>query len=214
MARIRKESLVDQIYSKLREDIITMKLPMGARLNVNELQTELGVSCTPIREAVNRLQQEDLVCYENNVGARVLTLNEHDVCEIQELALTLQKAAVRLAMKNGDREAMVREISEQIDRYEAARTPRESVKAVHNLIGVFYHHCGNGRLDRSMIAIQGQVLLLRYIYAECPGCLDHARDWREVLEGVTKGDGEAVCTALQKYSDSFTPAVLEWLKKH
>lgn len=214
MARIRKESLVDQIYSKLREDIITMKLPMGARLNVNELQTELGVSCTPIREAVNRLQQEDLVCYENNVGARVLTLNEHDVCEIQELALTLQKAAVRLAMKNGDREAMVREISEQIDRYEAARTPRESVKAVHNLIGVFYHHCGNGRLDRSMIAIQGQVLLLRYIYAECPGCLDHTGDWREVLEGVIKGDGEAACAALQKYSDSFTPAVLEWLKKH
>ena len=54
MAKIKKASLVDQIYSTLREDIITMKLPMGARLNVNELQTELGVSCTPIREAVNR----------------------------------------------------------------------------------------------------------------------------------------------------------------
>ena len=73
MARIKKASLVDQIYSRLREDIITLKIPMGTRLNVNELQSELGVSCTPIREAVNRLQQEELVIYENNVGARVLT---------------------------------------------------------------------------------------------------------------------------------------------
>lgn len=214
MARIKKESLVDQIYSKLREDIITMKLPMGMRMNVNELQNELGVSCTPIREAVNRLQQEDLVCYENNVGARVLTLNEHDVCEIQELALTLQKAAVRLAMKNGDRETMTREISEQVDRYEAARSPRECVKAVHNLIGVFYHHCGNGRLDRSMIAIQGQVLLLRYIYAECPGCMDHSELWRRIRDATAQGMGEEICAALQEYSDNTTPPILEWLKGH
>ena len=97
MASIKRASLVDQTYQKLREDIITLKIPMGTRLNVNELQSELGVSCTPIREAVNRLQQEELVIYENNVGARVLTLDEHDVREIHELALTLQQAAVQLS---------------------------------------------------------------------------------------------------------------------
>ena len=166
MARIKKASLVDQIYSRLREDIITLKIPMGTRLNVNELQSELGVSCTPIREAVNRLQQEELVIYENNVGARVLTLDEHDVREIHELALTLQQAAVQLSMKNGNLDEMLDAVEEQLDRYKSARSPREGVKAVHNLIGVFYHHCGNRRLDRSMVAIQGQMLLLRHIYAE------------------------------------------------
>ena len=174
MARIKKASLVDQIYSRLREDIITLKIPMGTRLNVNELQSELGVSCTPIREAVNRLQQEELVIYENNVGARVLTLDEHDVREIHELALTLQQAAVQLSMKNGNLDEMLDAVEEQLDRYKSARSPREGVKAVHNLIGVFYHHCGNRRLDRSMVAIQGQMLLLRHIYAECPGWSGHA----------------------------------------
>ena len=38
MARIKKTSLVDQIYSKLREDIITLNIPLVTRLNVNELQ--------------------------------------------------------------------------------------------------------------------------------------------------------------------------------
>lgn len=214
MARIKKASLVDQIYTKLREDIITLKIPMGTRLNVNELQTELGVSCTPIREAVNRLQQEELVIYENNVGARVLTLDEHDVREINELALTLQQAAVRLSMKNGDREEMVREIAEQVERYHTARSPRESVKAVHSLIGVFYRHCGNGRLDRSMIAIQGQVLLLRYIYAECPGYGAHAQELARIRDGVENGSVDDICAALEAYNQRSAPAILAWLREH
>lgn len=214
MARIKKASLVDQIYSRLREDIITLKIPMGTRLNVNELQSELGVSCTPIREAVNRLQQEELVIYENNVGARVLTLDEHDVREIHELALTLQQAAVQLSMKNGNLDEMLDTVEEQLDRYKSARSPREGVKAVHNLIGVFYHHCGNRRLDRSMVAIQGQMLLLRHIYAECPGWSGHAAELTALRDGVEDEDARAVCAALQSYMEQSTPAILKWLKDH
>lgn len=214
MARIKKASLVDQIYSRLREDIITLKIPMGTRLNVNELQSELGVSCTPIREAVNRLQQEELVIYENNVGARVLTLDEHDVREIHELALTLQQAAVQLSMKNDNLDEMLDAVEEQLDRYKSARSPREGVKAVHNLIGVFYHHCGNRRLDRSMVAIQGQMLLLRHIYAECPGWSGHAAELTALRDGVEDEDARAVCAALQSYMEQSTPAILKWLKEH
>ena len=214
MARIKKASLVDQIYSRLREDIITLKIPLGARLNVNELQSDLGVSCTPIREAMNRLQQEELVVCENNVGARVLTLNEHDVREINELALTLQQAAVRLSMEHSDREELLREVDEQLERCRAARGPREGVRAVHNLIGVFYRRCGNGRLDRSMIAIQGQMLLLRHIYAECPDSGDRIKELTWVRDGVANGSVEEICAALRSYADNSTPAILSWLKEH
>ena len=214
MARIKKMSLVDQIYSRLREDIITLKLPLGTRLNVNELQADLGVSCTPIREAVNRLQQEELVICENNVGARVLTLDEHDVREINELALTLQQAAVRLAMERGDRTELLREVDEQLESCRAARGPRESVRAVHNLIGVFYHHCGNARLDRSMIAIQGQMLLLRHIYAECPGSENGVEELERARDGVARGSVDEVCAALRDYSGKTAPAILAWLKEH
>ena len=195
MARIKKASLVDQIYSRLREDIITLKIPMGTRLNVNELQ-------------------EELVIYENNVGARVLTLDEHDVREIHELALTLQQAAVQLSMKNGNLDEMLDAVEEQLDRYKSARSPREGVKAVHNLIGVFYHHCGNRRLDRSMVAIQGQMLLLRHIYAECPGWSGHAAELTALRDGVEDEDARAVCAALQSYMEQSTPAILKWLKEH
>ena len=77
---------------------VTLELPLGSRVNVNEWQESLGVSCPPIREAINRLQQEGLIVYENNVGARVLTLDARDVEEITQLATTLHCAAARLSM--------------------------------------------------------------------------------------------------------------------
>ena len=58
---IKRYSLVDQVHDQLRKDIVSLQLPLGSKVNVNELQETLGVSCTPIREAVNRLQQEGLV---------------------------------------------------------------------------------------------------------------------------------------------------------
>ena len=60
MAILKKQSLVDQIYDQIRYEIIELAVPLGSRLNVSELQERYGVSSTPIREAINRLQKEGL----------------------------------------------------------------------------------------------------------------------------------------------------------
>ena len=131
MAAIKKRSLVDQVYEMLRGDIITLRRPLGSKLNVNELQDELGVSCTPIREAVNRLQQEGLVVYENNVGAHILDLDQHDITEIEQLAMTLHCAAIRLAMAHGDRAAIVTGLEKYLEEYRRARNVQSEVMAVN-----------------------------------------------------------------------------------
>ena len=211
MAKIKKQSLVDQIYSRLREDILNLRFPLGSRINVNEIQDELGVSSTPLREALNRLQQEGLVVMENNVGASVLTLDAHDVEEIEELAFTLQSAAVRFSLERGDREAMLQRIEEQLQRYASARSAKECAKAVFELIGTFYHNCGNRRLDNSMIALQGQVLLLRGIYADCPGSRENLDLLEKVRDGVKASDADTILSALQEYRRRSQDAVSAWL---
>lgn len=212
MATIKKRSLVDQVYETLRTDIITLRRPLGSKLNVNELQDSLGVSCTPIREAVNRLQQEGLVVYENNVGAHVLALDSHDVEEIQQLAMTLHCAAVRLSMEKGDRSTMQAELQKHLDEYRKARTVQGEVSAVNRFIGEFYHRCGNRRLDNSMISIQGQQLLLRYIYVS--GAAERAADAADLeamLAGVQAGDIDAVCAALWAYTNKTMPTILKYV---
>ena len=208
MLSIKKQSLVDMVYEKLREAIIQLKLPLGSKLNVNELQNQIGVSCTPIREAINRLQQEGLVVYENNVGAHIISLEPHDVLEIQQLAMTLHCAAIRLAMVNGDREVIVSELKERLEEYVHAKDPHDEVMAVKEFLGTYYHNCGNRRLDRHMLAIQGQQTLLRYIYAtNVKERGAEAETFRRMLDSTIAGDADAVCQILQAYTDHMTQIV-------
>ncbi len=213
MAVIKKRSLVDQVYDRLRTDIVTLRVPLGSRVNVNELQDTLGVSCTPIREAINRLQQEGLIEYENNIGARVIALTPKDVEDIQQLAVTLHCAAAELALERGDRAVMAEQIARRIAEFVAASTPQGQVSAVHQLVGVFYAHCGNSRLDRSMLAIQGQQLLLRSLYAAGGADTKHdLADFRRILSGVEAGDAAAVCAALRENAERIERTVSAALK--
>lgn len=215
MSAIKKSSLVDQVYQKLRTEIIMLKRPMGSKLNVNDLQEELEVSCTPIREAINRLQQEGLVIYENNKGAHVLLLQEHDVLEIQQLAVTLHCAAARLAMVNGDRTEIATELEKHLEEYKTARNVQSEVMAINRFMGTFYHNCGNQRLDKSMISIQGQQLLLRYIYAGCtPERGKLWADYQRMLDAVLRGDTEDLCAAIQENADKATPVLLEFVRQY
>lgn len=214
MAAIKKRSLVDQVYERLRSDIVTLRLPLGSKVNVNELQDTLGVSCTPIREAVNRLQQEGLVTYENNVGARVLTMESRDVEEIQFLATTLHCAAAKLAMDRGDHKAMAEQLRRRLNEFIAAETPAALVSAVHHFIEVFYVHCGNRRLDRSMLSIQGQQLIIRNLYAQhgVDKAADSA-DFERICRGVENSDANEVCLAIRSNASRMERAVSDSLSK-
>lgn len=213
MAVLKKQSLVDQIYEQIRKDIIRLEVPFGGKLNVSELQEKFGVSSTPIREAINRLQKEGLVEYENNVGARVMTLDERDVYEINELAMTLHAAAVRFSMKKGDHQKIAAEIREQIERYKKAGNFEERTKSVHDLVGVFYRNSGNSRLDANMGILKGQQLILRNLYGRASGGRDNSDDFEKIYAAVLKGDAAAVIKTLEENERKAIPVIIEALSK-
>ncbi len=213
MASIKKYSLVDQIYSTLRAEILSLAYPFGAKLNVAELEKTLGVSCTPIREAINRLQQEGLVVYTTNIGARVINLAPHDVEEIQQLALTLHHAAIRLAIAGGDMEVVLPHLNRHLEEYAAASTEEQEVNAINRFIGVYYHNCGNRRLDTSMLAIQGQQLLLRRIYAGMTSRGDSSSLFRQMLRATESRDAEGVCALLTAYTETMTARLKAHLQR-
>ena len=82
---INRNSLSEQIYTQLREDILTGRIPQGQKLTLRELQDRFEVSSTPVREALTRLAQDRLVDYVTNQGAKVVELTEEDVRNLLEL---------------------------------------------------------------------------------------------------------------------------------
>lgn len=201
MAQIEKKSLVDQVYETLKNEIVTLKRAPGAKLNVAAIQQQLDVSCTPVRESVNRLQQEGLITYKNNIGAHVIALNLHDIDEIMQLGNTLHGTAIRLAMQNGNRDAIIASLEKWCNNYCNATDEQEEILAVHNLVGTFYWNCGNRRLDQSMSALRAQQLIVRNMAAKMSSKRAEEADLlKKIVELAKQGETEALCNTMEEYS--------------
>ncbi len=214
MVVLKKQSLVDQLYEELRNEIINLKYPLGEKLVASDLEKKYQVSSTPVREALNRLQREGLVEYENNIGARIITIEEKDVYEIQELAMTLHKAAIRFSMEKADHKSIAEEMDRYIEEYVEAKTPRERTMCVHRLIGVFYKYSGNRRLDMNMGLLKGQQLILRNLYNNAVGLkVSSAEYYKRMKQEILKGNTEGVIEALEEDGESAIPVILKEIKK-
>lgn len=160
MANLKRLSLPDQLYEQLRRRIIALQMPLGSRLNASELQKEFGVSSTPVREALNRLAQEGLIVYKNNIGAHVLSLTEQDVGEITEVNFALQAEAVRLAARRGKSGRIAEKIDAFVKECEAASDEARIAEIVTRISELFFACAGNKRLYSNSCGLAAQQTIL------------------------------------------------------
>ena len=108
--------MVDQVHAVLREQILTGALPRGSRLPQETIAAELGVSRTPLREALRRLAGEGLVTLQPNHGATVSGVDFNDMNAAWVARLAIEPFAARLAAERrdaGELERMATAIAEQ-----------------------------------------------------------------------------------------------------
>jgi DNA-binding GntR family transcriptional regulator len=107
-SRLEIQSVVDQVYAVVRSRILSGELAGGSRLPQTSLAEELGVSRTPLREALRRLSTEGLVALEPNRGATVAERDLNDMLHAWRARLTLEPAAARLAAEVKEAAALER----------------------------------------------------------------------------------------------------------
>lgn len=95
--QLERESLRDQARQAIRTSVITGELESGRLYTIGAFATRLGVSATPVREALGDLAKDGLVQIIRNRGFVVPPLSEHDLDEIFELRLMLEVPAVGLS---------------------------------------------------------------------------------------------------------------------
>lgn len=99
MRDYRTASLADQVYDKLERDIILGVYPRGEILTELKLVEQLGVSRTPIREALRRLEQERLIA-DSGKGSVILGITEDDLLDIMNIRLRIEGLASYYATVN------------------------------------------------------------------------------------------------------------------
>jgi DNA-binding GntR family transcriptional regulator len=92
----RVEPLVDQVYSYLRQEILTGKIDPGSRIVETKIAKQLSISRSPVREAIRRLEQEGLIINDKGVTT-LFEPSKSDFEDLYELRLAIEPMAARLA---------------------------------------------------------------------------------------------------------------------
>ena len=92
------------VYEKLKEVILSDTIPKGVKIYESRLAEEMGVSRTPVREALHALEREMLISSIDKVGYIVNDVNPEDLEEISEIRKTVESLALKKAIKNVGKE--------------------------------------------------------------------------------------------------------------
>lgn len=135
-------SLVDQGYLTLRERIVRGQYSPEMRLRLEALQQTLGLSSSPLREALNRLVAEGLVEIEDGRGFRVAQISVEKLQELTYLRILVEGDALRRSVELGDDEWEGRVVSA----FHKLSLLEERISETENLDGVFEEWATRHRL--------------------------------------------------------------------
>jgi DNA-binding GntR family transcriptional regulator len=117
----RASGLADEVFKILRADIMALRIPPGARISVDSLVRELGVSQTPIREALSMLEATGLVTKQHFTGyCAAPRFSSEQYRKLFEVRLLLEPSAARHAAQRMD-EPMLKSLQKLADRMEPKR---------------------------------------------------------------------------------------------
>ena len=185
--------LRDVVFNTLREAILTGELEPGERLMEIKLAEKLGVSRTPIREAIRMLQIEGLVNITPRKGTVVAEISKDDLKNVLEVRKVLEKLAVELAcMKITEEEILG--LKENLKEFSTAikkKNPSEIAKidvAFHDII---YKSTRNTRLIQIMFNIREQMYRYRLEYIKDQDTRETVvRDHEKLIEAIVNKDVE------------------------
>lgn len=199
---IQRDTLANQAYRALRGAILARRYPLGARLVVRELAETLGLSPTPIKEALAALAREGLVQATPHKGYQVPAPSLEDMREVYELRETLEGLAARLAASRGGKN--LGERLEAILQNQEEAAARGDLEAYGDLDLAFHRTLWeasqNERLRQSAENLHGLVRLLISTTAALPGRLPQSlSEHRLVLEKVVAKDPDAAENAMRQH---------------
>jgi DNA-binding GntR family transcriptional regulator len=195
-------SLAEQAAERIRRLIVGGKLQPGQALSETALAAELGVSKTPIREALLRLQTEGLVQILPQKGTFVFQLSVVDAHALSEFRSVLEITALRLAMRR-DAAALAAALRTVVDKMKPAKSTSESLNylALDDLFHrCIIEHCDNAYLSDSYESVALLVQTLRNRLADDTQLNARSlKDHRELVRLIERGQVEQAATHLKKH---------------
>lgn len=219
LARIKQESATDAVHTALKQAILSSVLRPGERLHVHQLADQLGVSLTPVRNAVQLLEAEGLVEVRPRSGTFVASVSVEDIRETFAIRRALEcLAAEKAAVEMTDQE--LHTLGAILDRLSApVRT--ETEKKQHEQNNVEFHlaivrGARNRKLLEMYLALNAHIRIARIHAGEVSWEARLPQEQREhqaILDALTARDPDRSAQAMRAHVERASNSMLSTLKK-
>ena len=201
-------------YERLITEIRTGVLRPGDRLTETEIAARLGISRTPVREAIRALEADGLVDHQPRAGARIRKLNYAEVTELYEMRVVLEGTAARFAARAAY-DSELAELEEITDEMAAALDdPERLYHANRHFHSVLLNAARNRFLIRSVDAVQKTLLILgRSTMEEADRAQSAVAEHRAILAALRANDGDAAEAAMRVHIEAAHRARLRQLRQ-
>lgn len=207
--------LRDVVFKTLRQAILTGELKPGERLMEIHLANKLGVSRTPIREAIRQLELEGLVIMIPRKGAMVASITEKSMTDVLEVRLALDKLAVKLACDRITKEQKV-ELKEKLEAFEKAIKTNDAsliAKADVAFHDVIFEGSGNARLGQMVNNLAEQMYRYRFEYIkDTSGHAKLVEEHKEIYDAIITGDIEAADRAITAHIKNQEESIIKLIR--
>lgn len=188
-------SLVDAAYDQIRRRILDNVWPPGHRALEQEVALELGMSRTPVREALLQLQNEGLVEVIPRHGVRVLPVSPTDMREIYEILTALECMAAELLARKRPSDAELQPLVDATDAMDAALKADDLdawAQADERFHAQLLELAGNRQLQATVLNYWDRAHRARMFSLRLrPAPVDSTREHMQLVDSLRAGDPDA-----------------------
>jgi DNA-binding GntR family transcriptional regulator len=213
---IERRTLHDEVVDRMRDMIIEGQLEAHERINETELCRRLGVSRTPVREAIKTLASEGLIELVRNKGAIVKRLGVDEIVDLLEAVAVIERYAAEVGVERAS-DLEINEIAAMHRRMRDHYNARERLpyyklnQAIHAAIVALTH---NNTLTAAHEALQMRLRRIRYVGNELPASWSGAmREHEAMIKALKKRDGAQLRNAIELHLDTTRDRVIAFLRE-
>ncbi len=206
------ENLTQQAYRSIRDEIVTGRLDGQQHFTEAYFANRYGISKSPIREALNRLESEGLITIIPRRGAFVREFSIHDVEEIYELREVLEALVVRNAVLDSKTLAHLHEIAHSAQSYLEKNDKPNYIRRDTAFHTTLAKASNNSRLRKMLESMHNQMTILRRQTFELTGQSSIKQHIR-ILEALEKGQRETAARLMVEHIQAVRKRLVDHLKK-
>lgn len=203
--------LSESAYARIRAAIRDGGLAPGERLTETDLATRFGVSRTPVRQAIARLEAEGLLTHEPRRGLSVTRPDHQQVVELYVMREVLEGAAARLAAQHAS-ETEIAAMAEIVAQEPSCFGDAQALATVNQrLHGLLYLAAHNRYLLRSLEQLAATMSLLPTLLTHGGRAEQAHAEHRAILQAIVARDGEGAEAAARRHARAAQKHRLAWM---